>query len=203
MIKLIDKVAIFIVALAMLVSCNVDSSYDLSNLESDNIGFGTDETSFSIPLFKVTFAIPESSSESVATKSSSFTFDVESITEAIEVGEDILEILERNLDGDKNTISLIANTATSLGERVEATPIVSFTDYNGEYREFEVGSAYVEGDEMGVITNIDTIRALLDSISITSSITIGNMNFSVEALDPEDRYIVMIFSAYKRGSLLL
>ncbi len=34
--------------------CNVDSDYDLSNIESDSLGLGTDESVFDIPLAKVT-----------------------------------------------------------------------------------------------------------------------------------------------------
>lgn len=206
MIKFVQRGVLFFIAMMAMVGCNVDESYDLSNLDSDGFGFGTDETSFEIPLFKVTFSIPDESYESYGseeTKASSFSFDVESILEGIELGEDILDILEKNIDGDKNTISLIHSTTANQGLSVSATPRVSFTDYDGVYREFEVGSVYAEGDQVGLITSIETLRALLDTISIAASISIEDMDFSFENLDPDDRIITIVFSAYKSGSLIL
>lgn len=200
MTKLIDKGILIIVTMVIMMSCNVDKSYDLSSIDSDCLGFGTDETSFVIPLFSVTFAIPINEAE---TKSSGYSFDVEGVTNAIEIGVDIIDILDSNLDGDKNTISLIVNTTTSQGLNVSATPMIGFTDYNGEYREFEVGSVYDEYDEDGVITDIKSMHALFESISIKASVSIEEADFSVKEIAPEDRYIIMEFSAYKRGSLIL
>lgn len=51
--KAITRTSAALFAAALCVSCNVDDSYDLSNLESDGIGVGTDETEFNLPVATV------------------------------------------------------------------------------------------------------------------------------------------------------
>ncbi len=203
MINLTNKITTILFALATLTSCNIDESYDLSNVDSDNMGFGTDETSFMIPLFEITFTIPEESSEELSTKSDSYSFEFESIINAIEVGSDILDLIEKNIDGENNTISIVATTTTSLGDEINATPTLKYTDYNGIEQSLEVGNISTNNTEIGLIANIDTLRAILESVSISTSISIDGLGFSVEDLDPENKYIKMVFSAYKKGSLKL
>lgn len=47
-----------LVALVM-VGCNIDDAYDLSNLNTDNIGIGTDDTTFDMPLMEVSFDVED------------------------------------------------------------------------------------------------------------------------------------------------
>ncbi len=65
------RLAATLLAVALLAGC-IDDSYDLSNLDSDSIGLGTDDTSFDMPLVEVIMEAEEalSSDTKAATKSS-------------------------------------------------------------------------------------------------------------------------------------
>ncbi len=74
----LHKVAATLFAAIFLVSCNIDDDYNLSKLNSDEVGIGTDDTYFDLPLLKVTIRANEafmtsSASELIDTKYSSRT----------------------------------------------------------------------------------------------------------------------------------
>ncbi len=48
-----------LLAAALLVSCNVDDSYDLATIDDSNIGIGTDESIFNLPLVEVTMSVSD------------------------------------------------------------------------------------------------------------------------------------------------
>lgn len=54
----LQSLAMLFVAVAM-VGCNVDDAYDLSKLDTEDVGIGTDDTSFDLPLAEMTFNVEE------------------------------------------------------------------------------------------------------------------------------------------------
>lgn len=98
------RLAAVMVAAAVSVGCNVDDTYDLSSVNTDGIGLGTDDTSFDIPLVDVTVDASEAISTSVVVRTKADGEETESDSDFFAALTEINSILP---SGEKIDLALV------------------------------------------------------------------------------------------------
>lgn len=124
----------------------------------------------------------------------------ETVNEAIEIGEDVVDMLEKNLDGDKNTLSLLFTTNTNLPLDITLTPAIELS--NGTI--ITIAEFAEAASQLEVGTNIDgeQLREILQGMTFTAVVTLNNYDPSISDLDIDGKYIYVKLIARKRGSLI-
>lgn len=88
---------------SLVAGCNVDDSYDLSNIDTDNIGLGSDTSKLDIPLATINLSLSslagDDGGSSVAARSTSYNTSNLSATELMELMETIDAFLPSDLSG--------------------------------------------------------------------------------------------------------
>lgn len=307
-----------------VVSCNIDDSYDLSNLDSDNLGIGTEDSSFSVPFVEVTLNVEKiitsstasgffdtvdnltcflpselsgeyqdgidleslsdeeyvdgfvsdlfvemrtsndkrveifellkdesngyasqltqldllginisvmSAAECAAALAVAFensmlegvienfqaeivdicvnesesletNFDVSDLVGQVDLGDDLLDILSKNLDGDKNYIQFMAEPSTNLPFDTNLAVALGYTNQYGVYEslnlcinEFSAGK--------GIVDNADVLQAIVDSLKVIVNVDMDKYHHIENGLDLSDKYIKLKLHLFKGGSLTL
>ncbi len=101
--KIYFKYALPLLSAMICAGCNVDQSYDLSNINNDNIGIGTDESTFDMPLVTVTLDISSllgSGGEVMSAPTGRADYGSLSVSDVLDMVNDITSFLPSVLDGE-------------------------------------------------------------------------------------------------------
>ncbi|MFI3304912.1 MAG: hypothetical protein R3Y68_00180 [Rikenellaceae bacterium] len=103
--------AFALLAASLVAGCNVDDSYDLSTIDTDNIGLGSDTSVLDIPLATIKLSlssITDDGAAGVASRSTGYDTSSLSATEMLELMETIDAFLPSDLSGTeyKNGIDI-------------------------------------------------------------------------------------------------
>ncbi len=125
----------------------------------------------------------------------------EYIDEAIDIGEDILDILEKNLDGDKNTLSLLFDKDTNLPLEMTLVPTIELSDGTVISVADFVDAAEDNASAYGSEITFDQLCDLLEGMKFSATVEINNYDPSLGDLNLDDKYANVKIIARKRGSL--
>ncbi len=111
------------------------------------------------------------------------------------------DILEKNVDGDNNTLIILAVVSDDLPLTIIVTPQIY---YGGEYH--DIGDLSDAVNSLAKITNIEQLSDILDDLNIRAVVQITNYDPRQGALDAESlngKSIKISLVARKMGSIKL
>ncbi len=125
-------------------------------------------------------------------------YEVEQVLDSVDIGSDALDILQKNLDGDKNTLRLIADVTTNLP--LSVTLVIQV--WNGiEYITIPTLED-LAGSLDGYIDTIDDLNTILSDLKFKAKIVVNNYIPGSGDFDLTGKYIYVTFIARKTGSLV-
>ncbi len=126
----------------------------------------------------------------------------EKIHDTIELGDDIMNMLDKNLDGDKNTLSLLFRVSSNLPFDITLTPAIELS--TGEViaiSEFKEAVNHPGFDRTSITK--EQFRSMLDGMTFTSIIKVENYDPSKGDLTLDGKSIYVQLIARKTGSIIL
>ncbi len=124
----------------------------------------------------------------------------ETIEDAIDVSDDVLDMLKKNLDGEKNTLTLLFKLDTNLPLNVTLTVVIylpngdpiTISEFVDALDEVEIGDSLTE----------EQLDELLQGLCFTASIEMNYYDPALGDLDLSDTYVKLSLIARKRGWII-
>lgn len=129
-------------------------------------------------------------------------FDVSDTVGEVDLGDDLLDILSKNLDGDKNYIQFIAETSTNLPFDTDMTVALGYTNQYGVETSLDISVKEIFTGK-GVVDNVDVLRAIVDNLKVIVNVDMDTYHHVENGLDLSDKYIKLKLHLFKGGSLTL
>ncbi len=90
---MIKRVLFVVAAVAMMASCNVNEDFDLSNVNTDNVEIGDENSEFSLPVANFKINVNDGTTEFSSTESTP-TVVISRASDGSDIGNNISEVLE-------------------------------------------------------------------------------------------------------------